>query len=70
LCVKYVVTFEKAKLEHWIQGEPIHVKDERGHSIDYPRNPLGMLETKTDRLVSLSNAPKIILALPLTETSA
>lgn len=62
-----VMAFEKAMLEHWIQGTPIHTKNERGQSIEYPRNPLGLLETKPDRLVELSNAPKIILALPLTE---
>jgi hypothetical protein len=58
-----VMAFEKARLEHWIQGEPLPVNN-------YHRNPLDLLETKPARLVSLSNAPKIILALPLTETSA
>lgn len=63
-----VMLFEMKKLEHWVNGDPIAVKDDKGRVIEI-HNPLNEFteEFKPSPLVSLSSAPRLILRLPITE---
>jgi hypothetical protein len=65
-----VMLFEKEKLEHWVKGDPIPTKDEKGRAVER-HNPLDEFtnDFQSHPLSSLSSAPRLILRLPITEQS-
>jgi len=60
-----VMTFEKSMLEHWIKGEPIPVKDDRGRVL--AGNPLHEIEEEFGpKPASPWAGPLIALCVPAT----
>ena len=64
-----VMMFESEKLARWVKGDPIATKDLKGRLIE-TYNPLSEFVNEFQRppLLSLSEAPRIILRLPITES--
>ena len=63
-----VMEIEKAMLAHWIKGDAILSKDEFGRVVER-RHPLeDLLEEFKPQVKRLSDAPLIVLSLPMTES--
>lgn len=61
-----VKMFETQKLEHWVNGDPIATKDERGRRIDR-YDPLKKLTEEYQPRKTIPEYPIIKVLLPITE---